>query len=297
MFLIIATISFAQESAISISSKDNLFVEPKLEIASSTETNNNLYWKPKLEYAFTHTFSSSHEFAACQLFQKLDYDLAEIAEIRKITPFPATLTVEVDGITEESVMIQNSENATESKILKFKILTVNCEKVHYFDMIVEKVKFSFPDSSVELDYLDKGRLKFFSASKIGLEILVSESDILEVLKLYPKAKALSGVKVTLSPNKCSSKGRVKLGILVAEFKFNGHLNQISPKKVNFVCDKLTINSIPQPRAFVKSIMNYVNPVYDSSKIWINLNVENMKLIKGFVETKASIEKKVRVNAN
>ena len=297
MFLIIATISFAQESAISISSKDNLFVEPKLEIASSTETNNNLYWKPKLEYAFTHTFSSSHEFAACQLFQKLDYDLAEIAEIRKITPFPATLTVEVDGITEESVMIQNSENATESKILKFKNLTVNCEKVHYFDMIVEKVKFSFPDSSVELDYLDKGRLKFFSASKIGLEILVSESDILEVLKLYPKAKALSGVKVTLSPNKCSSKGRVKLGILVAEFKFNGHLNQISPKKVNFVCDKLTINSIPQPRAFVKSIMNYVNPVYDSTKLWINLNVENMKIMNGYVETKARIDKKEIKNAN
>ena len=164
-------------------------------------------------------------------------------------------------------------------------------------MIVEKVIFSFPDSSIELDYLDKGRLKFASAKKIDLEILVSEEDILEVLKLYPKAKALSSVKVTLTPNKCSTKGRVKLGILVAEFRFNGHLNQFSPTKVNFICDKLTINGIPQPQVLVKNIMNYVNPVYDSSKIWINLNIENMKLIKGFVNTKASIEKKVRVNAN
>lgn len=259
--------------------------------------NEYLYWKPKLEYAFMKTFSSSHEFSACQVFQKLDYDLAEIAQIRRITPFPASLTVEFEGLEEKDIFIPNTENASETKVLFFKKLSVICEKVHYYDMVVDKVTFGFPESYIELDYLDKGRLKFANASKIDLNIRVSENDILEVLKLYPKAKALSSVKVTFKPDRCSSRGRVKLGILVAEFKFNGYIKQLSPKTVHFICDKLLINGIPQPRAFVKSIMNYVNPVYDSTKLWINLNVENMKIMNGYVETKARIDKKEIKNAN
>lgn len=262
-----------------------------------TEANEHLYWKPKLEYAFTKTFSSSHEFSACQVFQKLEYDLAEIAQIRRITPFPASLTVEFEGLEERDIFIPNSDNASATKVLFFRNISVICEKVHYFDMVIDKVKFGFPESYIELDYLDKGRLKFAKVSRIDLDINVSENDILEVLKLYPKAKALSSVKVTLKPDRCSSRGRVKLGILVAEFKFNGYIKQLSPKTVNFICDKLLINGIPQPRAFVKSIMSYVNPVYDSTKLWINLNVENMKIMNGYVQTKARIDKKEIKNAN
>ena len=257
----------------------------------------NLYWKSKLEYAFMQTFSSSHEFAACQVFQKLDYDLAEINQIRRVTPFPASLTVEIEDVKEEILSSKDFDLATDTKVLKFTNLKVICDKVHYFDMVMERVTFGFPDSYIDLDYLDKGRLRFLKASKIVLDIKVSENDILEILKLYPKAKALSSVKVSMKPNQCSSRGRVKLGILIAEFKLNGHLNQLSPKTINFVCDKLTINGIPQPRAFIKTIMGYINPVYDSTKLWLNLNVNKMNIVKGFVETNATIEKKGLKNAN
>ena len=267
--------------------------------ASNTVDNGFLYWKPKLEYAFIKTFSSTHEFAACQIFQKLDYDLAEIAEIRKITPFPASLTVEFEGLKEEIIPYSISENqlATQTKILKFEKLNVVCDKVHYFDMIIERVVFGFPQSSIELDYLDKGRLKFVKAQNIELNIKVSEADIVSVIYLYPKSKLLSNVKVELTPGKCQSKGRVKLGLLVADFKLKGYIKQISPKRINFSCDKLYINGIAQPRAFIKSIMNYVNPVYDSSKIWINLNVIDMNIVKGYVETRAIIDKKELKHAN
>lgn len=264
-----------------------------------SQDNQNLYWKPKLEYAFTKTFSSSHEFAACQVFQKLDYDLAEIAEIRKITPFPASLTVEYEGLQEETISNLSSENGigSQTKVLKFEKLNVICDKVHYFDMVIERVIFGFPQSSIELDYLDKGRLKFVKAKNIELNIKVSEADIVSVVYLYPKSKLLSNVKVELTPGKCQSRGRVKLGLLVADFRLRGFIKQISPKRVNFSCDKLYINGISQPRAFVKSIMNYVNPVYDSSKIWINLNVNEMNIVKGYVETKATIDKKELKHAN
>ena len=124
-------------------------------IASDSLENKQLYWKPKLEYAFMKTFSSSHEFAACQLFQCLDYDLAEIAQIRRITPFPASLTVEFDGIEEAYLPVKADENsvASQTRVLKFKKLDVICDKVHYFDMEIERMTFGFPDSVIEFAYL------------------------------------------------------------------------------------------------------------------------------------------------
>ncbi len=268
-------------------------------IASDSLENPQLFWKPKLEYAFMKTFSSSHEFAACQVFQCLDYDLAEIAQIRRITPFPASLTVEIDGIEEAYLPVKAEENsvASPTRVLKFKKLDVVCDKVHYFDMEIERMTFGFPDSVIEYDYLDKGKLKFAAASKIDLLVKVSENDLLSVLNLYPKAKALSNVKIILTPNQCQSKGRVKLGFLVAEYKIKGFIKQVSPKKIDFSCSKLTINGMTQPRAFVKTIMSYINPVFDSSKVWINLNISSMNILKGYVLTNAVINKKEIKNAN
>ena len=268
-------------------------------IASDTVESSELYWKPKLEYAFMKTFSSSHEFSACQVFQCLDYDLAEISQIRRITPFPASLTIEFEGLEEAYLPVKSDEVsiATQTRVLNFKKLNVICDKVHYFDMEIERMIFGFPDSAIEYDYLDKGRLKFVSASKIDLWVKVSEDNLLSVLNLYPKAKALSNVKIILTPNQCQSKGRVKLGFLVAEYKIKGYIKQISPKKVDFSCSKLTINGITQPRAFIRTIMGYINPVFDSSKVWINLNIINMNIIQGFVITNAVITKKEIKNAN
>ncbi|MBR4569532.1 MAG: hypothetical protein IKO19_02515 [Candidatus Riflebacteria bacterium] len=268
-------------------------------IASDSFENPQLFWKPKLEYAFTKTFSSSHEFSACQVFQCLDYNLAEITQIRRITPFPASLTVEFDGIEEAYLPVKTDDNSvsTQTRVLKFKKLDVICDKVHYFDMEIERMTFGFPDSVIEYDYLDKGRLKFVSASKIDLLVKVSENDLLSVLNLYPRAKALSNVKIILTPNQCQSKGRVKLGFLVAEYKIKGFIKQVSPKIIDFSCSKLTINGITQPRAFVKTIMSYINPVFDSSKVWINLNISSMNIIKGYVMTNAVINKKEIKNAN
>lgn len=261
-------------------------------------TNKNLYWQSKLEYAFTKTFSSSHEFSSCQVFQRLGYDLAEISQIRSITPFPASLTVEFTGLEEDFIDLPNKEpEHSKLRVLKFNKLNIICDKVHYFNMVIEKVTFGFPNSIIDLDYLEKGRLRFIDSSKIELNIKVSEEDILAVLNLYPKAKLLSNVKVQLSPKKSICRGRVKLGFLVADFRIQGHLNKISPKVINFVCDKLQINGIPQPRAFISSILTYINPVFDSTKVWINLNISDMEIKKGFVETNATIDKKEIKNAN
>ncbi len=260
------------------------------EIASQT---NDLFWRPLLEQSFMRTFSSSHEFAASQVFQTLGYDLAEISQIKKLTPYPASVTVSFDSVLESEAVVSSETR----KILSLKNLSIVCDKVHYFGMIMEQLTFTFPECRLEKDYLQRGKIRFCSSTSINLKVKVSEQDILSVMKLYSKSSALSSVKVTLSENKVRCRGRVKMGFLVAEFDLRGYTKLISPKKVNLVCDKLLLNGFIQPRAFVGPIMNYVNPVFDSSKIWVNLNVKSMELKKGFVETLATIDKKEIKNAN
>lgn len=252
------------------------------------EAGKEFYWQPLLEIAFNRTFSSSHEFSACQAFQKLGYDLAEIAQIKRITPYPASLSVKLQGLSEES--------ERDIGLLSLETLDIHCTKVHYFGMIFDRVTFRFIKAAIERKELEKGKLRFHKLDKIGLCIEVSEKDILSVIKMYPKSSLLSNLKITLNSNKCKCKGRVKLGFMVADFSLKGYTKQISLKKVNFICEKLYINGISQPRAFIKAVMSYVNPVFDSSKVWINLNVANIRIKNGFVETEASIEKKELKNA-
>ena len=249
-----------------------------LPFSAFAEDNNII--KENLKKVFLNTFSSSHQFAGCQIFQLLGYDLAEIAQIKRITPYPASLTIDFEGMK------------FGAETIDFDQLNVICTRVHYFGMIIEKLTFGFPNSAIEANaFKSNEKIRFVKASKITLKAEVSEADLLAVMKLYSKSSLLSQVKISLSPAKAKCNGRVKMGLLLADFEIKGHINQLSSKKVCFIFDKMRINRILQPRAFVHAVMNYINPVFDSSKIWINLNVSDMKIKKGFVETIATIDKK------
>lgn len=243
-----------------------------------------------LEKAFYKTFSNSHEFASCQIFQLLGYDLAEISLIKRITPNPLALKVDFNISKAENAKVRDCNNIASSS-LSFEKLNVICDKVHYYDMIIERVTFGFPDSIIDKIALNKGKLRFLAGSRIDLKVEVSEENLLSVMKLYAKSKNLSSVKVQLKKDNCRIIGRVKMSFAVAEFDIKGHIKQLSPKTINFISDKFLINGLQQPRAFVNSILNYVNPVFDSTKLWMNLNITKMELKKGFVETTASIDKK------
>lgn len=251
------------------------------------EINKSEYWRPLLEQSFMRTFSSSQEFANSKTFQCLGYDLAEISQIKRVTPFPKTISIDFRKIEESERLIASETR----RVLTFDKLEVSCEKVQYFGMTMEGIVFSFPNCVIEKSYLERGKIRFAEVSEIALKVKVSEDNLLSVMKLYAKSSALSSVRILINPGKVKCLGRVKLGFAVADFNLKGYIKMLSSKRVDLVCEKLYLNGISQPRAFIKPIMNYVNPVFDSSKVWINLNIKSMNLEKGFVETFATIERK------
>lgn len=258
-----------------------------------SDGDNRLNWQSLLEQSFLKTFSSSQEFARSQVFQCLGYDLAEVSQIKKVTPFPKSVSVTFEGMKETETFIASETR----RIVAFEKLAIRCKKVQYFGMTMEELVFTFPDCSLEKDYLIKEKIRFARVSHIDLKVKVSEENLLSVMKLYSKSSALSSVKIYLYKDKVKCSGKVKMGFIVADFVLKGYTRLASPKKVTLICEKLYLNRIAQPRAFIRPIMDYVNPVFDSTKVWINLNILKMDLKNGFVETAGIIGAKEKNNAN
>lgn len=228
-----------------------------------------------LEKAFVKTFNSAQEFRNCKVFRLLGYDLAETDFIGRITPHPTDLKIEY----------AYAENGG------FSAIKASCEKVHYYNMIIEHVDFIFPNCELDTKKLNEGKLSFIKADEIELKIDVSETDVLSVFQLYAKAKALSKLKMVFSKNKCKLTGRVKQGLFVADFEVTGNTKLINPKQVDFVCDKMVINGQVQPRSFAKAAFAGINPVFDGTTTWLNLHLSEIRIIDGFVETRATIKRK------
>ncbi len=229
-----------------------------------------------LEAAFMKAFQDPEEFKASGIFQLLGYDAAEISLIGKITPRPASLSVEILPAEGDG---------------SFRTLKVLCNKVSYYNLTIERVTFDFPDSSISLDELANGRLRFKTGSRIDLKTEVSANDILKVFELYAQARSLSGMKMKLDKNSARLVGRIKKGFVTAQFDLKGNTQLLDPKRVYFRCEKLTLNGMPMPRNAVAQIFKQINPVFDASKTWLNLNVASIAIKPGFVETLASISPK------
>lgn len=229
-----------------------------------------------LETGFSSVFSQPEEFKNSGIFRLLGYNELEIEQISKITPRPARIEI-----------TQTSETAPG----EFKQLTVVCHNVHYYNLTIERATFDFPESKIDLEELEKGKIRFLAGNQIKLKTEVSQNDILKVFELFARAKSLSNLKLELNSEKAHLRGRVKRGILVVEFKLNGVTHLSDPKTVLFRCNRLLLNGVPMPRNAVNAIFAQINPVFDASKTWLNLNISSIRITPGFVETIATIDSK------
>lgn len=244
--------------------------------AVSVAYNSDLQMQTDLESAFLKAFSEPTEFKGSEIFQLLGYDAGEIAQIGRITPRPASITVQVEPGNGPGY---------------FKNIKVVCYSVHYYNLTIERVTFDFPDCQINVGELKNGNLRFLAGDSIKLKTEVSQNDILKVFDFFAKARDLSGLRLKLDADKANLRGKVKKGFVVVEFNLNGITQLVDAKTVMFRCSRLVLNGSPMPRNTLNAIFAQINPVFDASKTWLNLNIASINIKRGFVETIATIDKK------
>ncbi len=248
-----------------------LFIAAPVKISAEPEKLQEL-----MVNAFFRTFSEAAEFRNSEIFQLMGYSDGEIAEIGRITPRPASISVLIEPEAEPG---------------HFRNIKVICQQVHYYNLVIERVTFEFPDCRLDMTELAHGRLRFLSGILIKLKTEVSQNDILKVFDFFARARSLSGLKLELESGQARLKGRVRQGFLVVEFRVQGDTHLLDNKTVMFKCRKLVLNGSPLPRNAINQIFAQINPVFDASKTWLNLNIASICIRPGFVETIATIEKK------
>lgn len=230
----------------------------------------------KLQKGFSSAMATPESFKDTQVFNLLGYSESEIAMIGKITPRPASLTV------------QFKPNDLAGGFDNIKVV---CSQVKYYNLTIATATFEFPSCSLDLESLENGRIRFLSSGLIRLKTEVSEADILKVFELFAKARSLRNLSLKLNEHKAQLGGWYRAGFLTIAFRLRGGISLVNPKMVNFECERLTLNRIALPRNTARSMISKVNPVFDSSKTWLNLNIENITILNGFVETIARIDRK------
>jgi hypothetical protein len=246
------------------------------------QTELSLELQEKLTTAFSLAFKEAKEFKATRIFQELGYDLAETNLIASITPRPTELCVQAEA----SPVPEPAPNS-----LSFDSLTVSCRRVHYFGMVIHRVKFGFPGAVLNKTSLQQGKLRFLKAQEITLAVEVSEADIIAAFNLFLQARSLRRLKMSFNEDTCRLTGTVPMGLFPMSFEVLGTVELANPKQINFLCERLAINRQIQPRNFVIPIFAAINPVFDSSQVWLNLDLLDLKVVKGFVRSTGVIRPK------
>ncbi|PKL42973.1 MAG: hypothetical protein CVV42_20600 [Candidatus Riflebacteria bacterium HGW-Riflebacteria-2] len=229
-----------------------------------------------LASAFTRAFNDPAEFRAAGIFQLLGYSDDEITEIGRITPHPAAIKVVAEPDAGAGC---------------FKNISVECSKVLYYNLTIDRVVFDFPDCRLCLDELAQGRLRFLGSEKINLITEVSTADIAKVFDLVARARSLTSLRIKLEENRARITGRVKRGLFVVDFNITGDTELVDPKTVVFRCDRMLLNRAVVPRNTVNALFREINPVFNARKTWLNLNIANIYIRQGFVHTIATIERR------
>jgi hypothetical protein len=230
----------------------------------------------RLHQGFTLAFATPEGFKETGVFKILGYLEPEVAMIHKITPKPASLKIEYSDSGE---------------VGKFSSIKVICSQVKYYSLTIATATFEFPNCRLDDEALRNNRIRFLDTDEIRLKTEVSEGDILKVFDLYAQARSLRDLRLELKQNRANLGGWFRKGILTVKFEVRGDIKLVSPKVVNFNCDRLTLNRIPLPRNAARSMIANINPVFDSRKTWLNLNIDSINILDGFVETNARINRR------
>lgn len=232
--------------------------------------------KQQLLQGFTHALSTPEGFRSTEIFKILGYFEPEIALIGKITPKPQSLTVEFQ------------KNGHE---FGFDSIKVVCSQVSYYNLTIATATFEFPNCQLDGELLLQNQIRFLKSDEVKLKTEVSEADILKVFDLYAQARSLRNLRLDLRQEKAMLEGWFRQGILTVKFNLKGNVELVSPKVVNFNCERLVLNRIPLPRNTARSMIAQINPVFDSRKTWLNLNIDSISILDGFVETSARINRR------
>ncbi len=237
------------------------------------------FLRQNLLLGFERAMATPQQFENTRVFQLLNYSNEEIAQIGRITPRPASLTVE---------FTKGKQPA------EFSNIKVVCSQVSYYNLTIATATFEFPESTLDYEELKKGNIRFIDCQHIKLKTEVSEQDILKVFEMFARAQSLRGLKLALTKDQARLDGWFRKGFLRIKFRITGKTELVNNKTVDFNARRLTLNRIPLPRNATRSIIDRINPVFNASKTWLNLQIDKIKILNGYVETIARIAKKEEV---
>ncbi|HNV68932.1 MAG TPA: hypothetical protein PKO06_04480 [Candidatus Ozemobacteraceae bacterium] len=227
----------------------------------------------RLSVAFQRAFADGEQFRQTELFACLGYTASQSRAMAEITPRPAGLIV---------TAVPAIASGTYEQI------NVVASAVRYYGLTIAEASFTFPLVRLDEHALSEGRLVLREVPEVLIETRVSAADLLRVFPFSNRSRQLSNLRLSIAEKHIDLRGNVRRGMFLVAFHIRGKPVLDGAKKVDFSCSRLVLNGIAMPRAAIRAMFSHVNPVFDATKTWLNLELLSIHTEPGTVCTRVKL---------
>lgn len=172
---------------------------------------------------------------------------------------------------------------------RLKQVTVNTEGGEVDGLILHHASFDFED--VQLDttkLIREAKIDTIAVCNIDMDVLILESDMNVYLGEKARKIKVDNPRVELATGQLRLSGSTKYSLVKVNFWATGNFEVRDSQQIWFHANKLKLNSMSMPRAFVGTIIKRINPVLNLEKFPFRLNLKEIRIEQGalhFISTR------------
>ena len=192
----------------------------------------------------------------------------EIA-MRKVVANPKTLEISFEP-----------SSAEDTKIGKYKKITVKTEEGVVDNLVLHKVDVEFNDVQLNTTKLFKEeKIDTIAVGDINMDAVILEADLNAFVQAKSKSIKVDDPNVKMEPGKITLSGSTKYSFMKMKFWATGTFGVKDTKGIWFYPKKIKVNGMGMPRAFVGTIVKKINPILNLEKFPFRLNLKEIKIEK------------------
>ena len=172
---------------------------------------------------------------------------------------------------------------------RLKQVIVNTEGGEVDGLILHRASFDFDDVQLDTTKLFReAKIDTIAVCNIDMDVLILESDLNAYLGEKARKIKVDNPRVELATGQLRLSGSTKYSLVKVNFWATGNFQVRNSQQIWFHANKLKLNSMSMPRAFVGTIIKRINPVLNLEKFPFRLNLKEIRIEQGalhFISTR------------
>jgi hypothetical protein len=190
--------------------------------------------------------------------------------MRKLVKDPQKLEINVASFTD-----------AETALGHLRQVHVVVERGEIDGLVLNHADILFEDVQLDTTKLVRDdKIETKQVGNINMDVVIKEADLNTFLKAKAAKIKVDNPRVQLTPGRLELEGSTRYSFMKVNFSATGKFNVHDSKEIWFHPNKMKMNSMSMPRAFIGTIVKRINPVLNLEKFPFRLNLKEIRIDQG-----------------